>query len=150
MKIPLKQLIEEWKKDSEIDNFDLAEALRRVPILHSKYLSQIIFHRIAAEECRHEIAKLTKIKWEYYTGKYDTPQKLKDVGWPPFQYKLLKPADINTYLEADTDLIELNKKLVYNKEAIYFCEEAIKHINSMSYEIRDIMNWRKFSAGERG
>ena len=40
-----EDVVAEWEKDAEIDIYDIAEEVRRVPKLHGKYLGYLIEYR---------------------------------------------------------------------------------------------------------
>ncbi len=68
------------------------------------------------------------------------------MGWPQFDYKILR-ADLDKYLESDTDLIDLSLKVTYQKEKVSYLENVIKAINSLQWNIRNAIEWKKFTHG---
>ena len=67
----IDELLEEWRKDSDIDRTEPGKALLDIPKLHSKYLNILSRHRLLAKEAEFKYNKWKKLKWEYYTGKLD-------------------------------------------------------------------------------
>lgn len=143
--VPLDEIIEMWKKDSEVDSTDPGKEILRIPILHSKYTRILAAHSMAAKHCSVEYYKLKKIKWEYYSGRLDD-QELKKLGWEPFRF-LLK-SDINVYMEGDLDLIKINAKKALHEEAFNYCTSIVKELTSRTYQIRAFMDWEKFIQGQ--
>ena len=97
----IDDLLEEWRKDADIDRTEPGKALLDIPKLHSKYLNILSRHRLLSKEAEFKYNKMKKLKWEYYTGKLDSDD-LKKYGWEPFPFVL--KSDITTYLESDEDI----------------------------------------------
>ncbi len=94
----LDELLEEWRKDADIDRTEPGKALLDIPKLHSKYLNILSRHRLLSKEAEFKYNKMKKLKWEYYTGKLDDDD-LKKYEWDPFPYVL--KSDLSTYMESD-------------------------------------------------
>ena len=92
-----------------------------------------------------EYKKLYKVKWEYYTGKIDE-ETLNEMNWEPFQLNILK-ADVDKYLDSDTDLSILRMKISFAKEKVHYLESVVKIINNRQWNIRSAIEWRKFVSG---
>jgi len=140
----LEELLDLWKKDSEIDRTEPGKALLEIPKLHSKYLHILSHHRLMSKECEFKMNKMKKLKWEYYTGKLDEDQ-LKKYGWEPFTY-IIK-SELNTYLESDDDI---NKHVAYkaiHDEIVDVCKSILKELHSRTFQIRSFIDFEKFIAG---
>jgi hypothetical protein len=88
---------------------------------------------------------MRKIKWEYFTGKM-SKEELDEYGWEQFQFAL--KSDVNTYLEADGDLIKLLEKKVYHEEAISVIESIMSELKQRTWQLRDFISWEKFVNGQ--
>ena len=88
---------------------------------------------------------MRKVKWEYYTGKLSR-EELSEYGWEPFQFTL--KSDINTYLEADADLIKLLEKKVYHEETVSVIESIMNELKQRTWQLRDFISWEKFIGGQ--
>jgi hypothetical protein len=141
----LEQVLENWKRDSEIDQTEPGKELIRIPILHNKYLTLLTKHKIAAKKSHFDYLRMRKIKWEYYTGKM-SQEELEEYGWQPFQFTL--KSDITTYLEADADLIKLLEKKVYHEEVVSVIESIMSELKSRTFQLRDFISWEKFIGGQ--
>jgi hypothetical protein len=73
-------------------------------------------------------------------------QELKDLDREPYLKTVLK-ADIHSYVDTDTDMIELNLRTSYQQEVVDVAEEIMKAINGRQWNIRNAIEWRKFSNG---
>jgi hypothetical protein len=141
----LEQILKYWETDSNMDQTEPSKELLRIPILHSKYLNILTKHKIASKKAHFDYLRMRKIKWEYFTGKM-SQEELEEYGWEPFQFAL--KSDINTYLEADGDLIKLLEKKVYHEEAISVIESIMAELKQRTWQLRDFISWEKFVNGQ--
>jgi hypothetical protein len=140
----LEDLLEEWRKDSDIDRTEPGKALLNIPKLHSKYLNILSKHRLLAKEAEFKYNKWKKLKWEYYTGKLDDDD-LQKYGWKPFPFVL--KTDITTYLDSDEDLNKYLAAKVVHDEIVDLCGAILKELNSRTYQLRSFIDWEKFIQG---
>ena len=86
--------------------------------------------------------KLYREKWEYYGGKSEA----KVYAAKPFDIKVLKN-DLQMYINADDDIIELQSKITYYEVIIKYIDGIIKSIDNRGWDIRNAQDWKKFEAG---
>jgi hypothetical protein len=141
----LEQILKYWDTDSNMDQTEPSKELLKIPVLHSKYLNILTKHKIASKKAHFDYLRMRKIKWEYFTGKM-SKEELDEYGWEPFQFAL--KSDINTYLEADSDLIKLLEKKVYHEEAISVIESIMSELKQRTWQLRDFISWEKFVNGQ--
>jgi len=141
----LEQILKYWDTDSNMDQTEPSKELLKIPVLHSKYLNILTKHKIASKKAHFDYLRMRKIKWEYFTGKM-SKEELDEYGWEPFQFAL--KSDINTYLEADADLIKLLEKKVYHEEAISVVESIMSELKQRTWQLRDFISWEKFVNGQ--
>jgi len=132
--------------DMPIDDTELDIESMTIPQLHSKYLNFYLDEKLVLQKLNSDYYRLKKTKWEYYTGKLDDEQ-LKEYGWEPFQFKILKQ-DIDLYMDSDEDLQKLSNKVAYQKEKINYLDSILKSINNRQWNIRNAIEWRKFINGQ--
>ena len=140
----LDELLEMWRKDSDIDRTEPGKALLDIPKLHSKYLNILSRHRLFAKESEFKLNKMRVLKWEYYTGKLDEDQ-LKQYGWEPFPYGL--KAEVNNYIEADDDINKRMAIKTMHEEIVDVCGAILKELNSRTFQLRDFIAWERFIQG---
>jgi hypothetical protein len=140
----IEQILNHWEKDSVIDSTEPGKELIRIPILHNKYLTILIKHKLASKKANFDYLRLKKVKWEYYNGKLSR-EELEEHGWEQFKFTL--KSDITTYLESDNDLIRLLEKKIYHEEVITMIESIMKELNSRTYQLKDFIAWEKFING---
>lgn len=142
----IEEILEQWKKDSEIDITEPSKEITKIPQIHSRYLAEMTHHRISGKKALFEYNKMKRVKWEYYSGKM-SEDELKEYGWEPFRYTL--KSDITTYLESDVDLITLLQKKVYHDECVGVCEAILKELNNRTWQLREHMTHERFIHGAR-
>lgn len=140
----LEQILKKWETDAVMDQTEPSKELIRVPILHQAYLKILTQHRIAKQKAHFDYLRMRKIKVEYYTGKL-SQEELAEYGWEPFQFVL--KSDIQTYLEADKDLIKLLEKKVYHEETVSVVESIMAEIKQRVWELKSFIEWEKFVSG---
>jgi hypothetical protein len=140
----LDELLEEWRKDADIDRTEPGKALLDIPKLHSKYLNILSRHRLLSKEAEFKYNKMKKLKWEYYTGKLDDDD-LKKYEWDPFPYVL--KSDLSTYMESDDDLNKYSAQKIMHDEIVEVCTAILKELNNRTWELRSYIDWEKFIQG---
>jgi hypothetical protein len=138
------ELLEMWRKDSEIDRTEPGKALLDIPKLHSKYLAILSRHRLLSKDAEFKFNKMKRLKWEYYTGKLDE-DTLKKHGWEPFPYTL--KSDLTTYLESDDDIRKFLASKAIHDEMVDICTAILKELNSRTFQLRDFIAWERFIQG---
>ena len=131
--------------DMSIDDSQLDMESLKIPQLHNKYLN--IFHdeRFALKKLEADKRELLRIKWEYYSGKM-SEEDLKKHGWEPFQLKVLKQ-DLDRYLYSDSDVSTLDHRITYQQEKVDYLASVLKSITGRGWEIKNAIEWRKFTSG---
>jgi hypothetical protein len=140
----LEQLVAEWERDAAVDVTDAGKEMIRIPLLHSKYNKYLTLHNLATKRKENEFAKQRKLKWMYYNGKLDQ-QELASLGLEPFPFTL--KADLNIYMDADTDLIAIHDRQTLHEECSAFCVYVMKELNNRTWQMKSWMDWTKFEAG---
>ena len=141
----LEELQESANRDLKIDETDLGSESINIPILHNKYLQHFNKFSLLLKKAEYEQKVLKRQKWEYYTGKMDS-ETLESLGWEPFQLNILK-ADIDKYLDSDTELSVLRMQISFTKEKVSYLESVVKIMNNRQWNIRSAIEWRKFING---
>ena len=141
----LEQILDNWKKDAEIDQTEPGKELLNIPKLHSKYLNILTQHKIASKKAHFDYLRMRKDKVDYFQGRMEQLE-LEKRGWEPFQFVL--KSDINTYLEGDNDLIKLLEKKVYHEEVVSVIESIMNELKQRTWQLRDFISWEKFIGGQ--
>ena len=138
----LEQLQLEADKDLKINDTELDLESLKTPQLHNKYLKHLTKFKLLLTRAQDDFTRIKKDKWEYYTGKADPAvYQLK-----PFNLKILK-ADIDKYLESDTELQRSKQKVDYLETTVDFLDRTIRQIANRGFTIKNAIDWRKFTSG---
>jgi len=143
----INEILQMWEKDSVVDRTDPSAEIIRIPVLHSKYVTQLTAHSLAVKSCGIEFSKIKKIKWEYYTGKLNgDDEMLKKYNLEPFRFTL--KGDVSTYLDSDEDLAKIIAKRALHEQAVEVCNLILKELNNRTWQIKEFMGWERFISGQ--
>jgi hypothetical protein len=99
--------------------------------------------RLRIYEKRKEIKrKLT----EYYSGDLNNPEDIKEIGREPFNKKLLN-TQVQTYVDSDDEMININLKIGYQDELIKLLEDIVKTIHTRNFIIKNSLDYQRFMNG---
>lgn len=141
--IDLPTLQQMWEKDSKIDIDNLHTESLNIPVLHSKYYdiyNNLMLLRTKAEQqkknVRHE-------RYEYYSGKADPDVYIQN----PFPKKIRDKETMSKYLDADERLSNVSMKIEYYNVMLRYIEEILKQITNRTYQIKNSIEFMRFSSG---
>jgi hypothetical protein len=141
--ISLEVIQEMWQKDSEVNQDELDTESLKIPQLHAKYYqlyNTILLLRKQAEQ-QHSSILLERRK--FYMGKAETQVYIDE----PFPYKVRDKEDLKLYLEADEKISKIRLKIDYYDTMLKYLEEILKQISNRTYQIKNAIEWRRFTAG---
>ena len=141
----LDQMMEEWRLDATVDSTELGIASLKIPELHSKYLRIYFDERRKLKALEFQSKDLSLKKYEYYNGKL-SQEELDELNWEPFVKRLMKN-EVDMYLDSDKDIIQNNMRIINQKEKLAFLEEVIKNLNQRNFQIKNAIEWKKFTQG---
>ena len=141
--IDLETLQGMWHEDSKIDPDNLHTESLNIPVLHSKYYdiyNTLMLLRKKAEQQRKNIRHE---RYEYFSGKADPEVYIND----PFPKKIRDKETMQKYLDADTKLSGVSLKIEYYSVMLSFIEEILKQITNRTYQIKNAIEFMRFSSG---
>jgi hypothetical protein len=141
-----EELFEEWEKDSNIDKTDLGDSAIKIPRLHHKYYKIFCKERSNLKMLEADMKKLKLEKYEFYT--LGPTNDSRDKGWKLPPKGIILKQDLNIYMDADKDIIDLSLKIGVVQEKIDFLESIIKSLANRGYLIKTALDWQKFIMGE--
>ena len=144
--ITLQELQEMWQEDCKVDELNLGQESTRIPELHSKYLNHLTTLRLQCRRAQSELYKMRRNKWKYFRGEL-SQQELNDLGWDQYLGNAPLNNQMNDYLDTDEDIIKLTDKLEYLNTCMTLCESVMKSISSRSFDIKNAIEWTKFTNG---
>jgi len=148
MKFDIEDILEMWKSDSEIDDMKLDESSQQSAKLHAKYLELLSVARLRLKKQEADYKTLLRDKWLWYNGKM-SKDEMDAKGWsydPMNGLKVLK-GDMNYFYDSDTDIQNANMKIDYTKEVVATLEEIMGNIRWRHQNIKNMIEWRKFTSG---
>ncbi len=133
-----------WKIDSEIDRTDLGNESLKIPKLHHKYYTILVSEKLLLRSFESDMKKLKLDKYEFYSQgpSSDTPK-----DWRLPSKGIILKTEIPMYMEGDSDIIKLSLKIGLQQEKISLLEDIIKSINTRNYNIRNAIEFLKWTNG---
>ena len=138
----LDELQAKAEKDLKIDDTELDLESLKTPQLHSQYLKTYSTYALMLKKAEGDHSPQHLKKWLFYTGKAE-PQEYKDKN---FDLKVLRQ-DVDKFIDADEDIIKSKQKVEYLKQICGYCESTLKQINNRTFQIKNAIEWKKFTMG---
>jgi hypothetical protein len=142
----LSDLQESWAEDCKINEMNLGHESARTPNLHAKYLNYLSSTRLNLRKAESDYLNCRRMKYKYYRGEM-TKQELEDEGWEQWQGNKPLKNEMDEFLTVDSDLILLQDKVEYFKTVLYQLEQIIRSLNSRTWDIKNAIEWNKFTNG---
>lgn len=142
----LSDLQEMWAEDCKIDETNLGKESARTPILHAKYINYLSSTRLNLRKAESDYLNCRRKKYRYYRGEMSRAE-LDDEGWAQWQGTKPLKNEIDEFLQGDADLVSLQDKVEYFKTVLYQLEAIIRSLNSRTWDIKNTIEWTKFTNG---
>jgi hypothetical protein len=139
----LEQIQEMWQKDSVIDPDNLHDESLKIPQLHSKYYTVYNTITLLREKARETHNRVKLERYNYYTGKAPAEVYVEE----PFPYKVREKDALQRHMDADEKLSKIEMKIKYYDIMLKFLEEVIRMISNRTYQIKNSIEFLKFTAG---
>jgi hypothetical protein len=141
----LEDIFAEWEQDSHSDRSELGDEALRIPKLHHKYFKIFTNERLVLRKYESELKQLKLAKHEFFT--MGPTEETHALGWKlPPQGKILR-SDVNNYIEADSDVVNLTLKIGIQQEKIGLLESIIKSFTNRGFNIKAAIDFEKFKVG---
>lgn len=138
----LEEIQDLAERDLKINDTELDLESLKTPQLHNKYMKHLTKFKLMLSKAEAEFAKTKRTLWEYYTGKADASVYAQK----PFDLKILKQ-DVDQYIQSDDEYIKAKQKVDYLSTTTDFLDRTIRQIQSRDWNIRNAIEWRKFTSG---
>jgi hypothetical protein len=144
----LDAVLQEWKKDCEIEFNQLDVSSQETPRLHAKYLELLSNARMKLKEIEFNQKLLLKDKWLYYQGKMSR-EEIEAKGWNPDPFNGLKilKGELDYYYNSDPEIMKSEAKITYMQELISVLKEIVDNIKWRHSTIGNMIRFRQFEAG---
>ena len=147
-----EKLRAEWAEDSHVDfqfknkqySADLAQLALDIPYQHNKYLNHYTDISQIKTSLEFEIRKLIREKREYYGGEADA----KVYAEKPFGSRISTQDKMKVYVESDDDVINLEAKIKYLDQMLYWLDQVMKQISNRGFQVKSANEWEKFINGQ--
>ncbi len=147
-----EQLKTDWTEDSHVDfqfknksyTADLAQLALDIPYQHNKYLNHYTDISQIKTSLEFEVRKLVREKREYYGGEADA----KTYAEKPFGNSIKTSEKMKVYVESDDEVINLEAKIKYLDQMLYWLDQVMKQISNRGFQIKSAIEWEKFINGQ--
>ena len=138
---------EDWAEDSEVDfqfknkqyTTDLGQLALEIPFQHNKYLNHYTDLTEIKTSLEFQARQLVRQKREYYGGEADA----KTYAEKPFGNSIKTSEKMKVYLESDEDIINIEAKVKYIDQMLFFLDQVMKQISSRGFQINSAIQWEK-------
>ena len=144
MKMEMEKIIEKWNDDAHIDGTELSIEQLKVPQIHNKYLKILIGERTILFKMKAKVKRLKRMLLEYYSKDLNNPDDLIEIDREAWEKKVLK-SDIDTYVDSDSEMIDLLLQVSIQEEKVNYLESIIRRLDNRGWEIRNAIEWNKFT-----
>jgi len=142
----IETILNDWSEDCKIDETNLSHESTNIPILHSKYISMYTNAKLARLRIYEKRKEIKRKLTEYYSGDLNNPEDIKEIGREPFNKKLLN-TQVQTYVDSDDEMININLKIGYQDELIKLLEDIVKTIHTRNFIIKNSLDYQRFMNG---
>lgn len=130
-----EKFMSEWREDAEMAD-DLMDEARKIPILHCKWLDKYQKMVLMKKEALYAFQMLYKEKYSFYMGR---EEECPDV-------KIMKN-EVPIYLNADVELNKAQGRLDLYDTYEKTLKEILNNINNRSFQIKNAIDWLRYSRG---
>lgn len=134
-----------WQKDQALDLSLPDQAIRDVPLLHSRWWGIYIEERQRLVLLKYDHDDLRRKKLDWLLGRMDEAERIA-LGWAPQNVRMVRQ-EVDAYLAVDPDLLPMAKKLAIQELKLKFVEDCIKHINNRGYLLKTYVEYLRYSQG---
>jgi hypothetical protein len=142
----LTDLQDMWSEDCKINELDLGKESVNTPNLHAKYLNLLTSTKLNLRKAESDYLSCRRKKYKYYRGEM-TREELEEEGWTQWQGNKPLKNEMDEFLQVDNDLIKYMDKVEYFKTVLYQLEQILRSLNSRTWDIKNCIEWSKFTNG---
>ena len=131
-----------WAKDSVIDDVMLDNASMKIPQLHAKYITLHNEFTLLLKKAKQEQNRIIHLRTLYYSGR-GTPEMYED---SPFDHKLIR-SEVPSWVAVDETVNKIEMKVALYETTLNSLSDILKQVHQMSYNIKNMIEWRRFVNG---
>ena len=132
-----------WQKDSKMDPDNLHTESLNIPILHAKYYDLYNNIQLLRKKADQQRKNIRHERYEYFSGKADPEVYIDN----PFPKKIRDKDTMQKYMDADEKLSSVSLKIEYYSTMLEYLESILKMISQRTYQIKNAIEYMRFSAG---
>lgn len=132
-----------WESDSKIDPDNLHTESLNIPILHAKYYEMYNTVMLLRKKAEQQRKNIRHERYEYFSGKSDPEVYIEN----PFPKKIRDKDTMQKYLDADEKLSNCSLKIDYYETTLRYLEEILKQVGNRTYQIKNAIEFMRFSSG---
>lgn len=147
-----------WETDSQINADDLTGATQHVRRLHTKYLRVQSENNRELARWRDKMAELKAVKRKHvldgvedekYKGDKEKAKRFAE-GLPANKNRRMPLLEQNDFIEGDDEIRFLNRLIAAFENRAQCLKEIIYQVNNTTYQIKNIIDEKKYKAGFGG
>lgn len=142
----IKEIKLAWEQDCIIDETKLDYSSINTAKLHSKYLGLLIDTKLKLTRTRNEYNEYKNKRIKYFSGKM-TKEELEENNWEQYQFNKPLKSEMEDLLDGDSELNKYKIRLEYLEAMAYLLESILGQIKSRDFQIKNIIQWKQFTAG---
>ncbi len=127
-----KELQENLDDDMNLDDVNLESKLLQIPNLHNKYMRFFFKEKSKLIKMQEEMRDLYRTLWYHYKNDHDFLLEKKEIVW---------------HVESDDSYTKKLTQMRKQEHLVDFFERAVKKCNTLSFDIKNIVELKKFMAG---
>lgn len=124
----LEKYIEEFEKDVFIDRLTLEDKTMAVPSLKAKWLARLTRHK-------KDLKKYETLREEAIGKIVKQKSKEEDIAFTP--------ATLEKMAYGDEIVKKITETINNERSAIEFCDRTLQILASMTYDIKNVIDWSK-------
>ncbi len=141
--IDLETIQSMWESDSKIDPDNLHTESLNITILHAKYYEMYNTVMLLRKKAEQQRKNIRHERYEYFSGKSDPEVYIEN----PFPKKIRDKDTMQKYLDADEKLSNCSLKIDYYETTLRYLEEILKQVGNRTYQIKNAIEFMRFSSG---
>lgn len=138
----LDEIEAEIQVDSIIDGNKLSAESLKIPMLSAKYRRYYIVESKILMQAQIRLNEMEFNLFKYYNGEApDTEYKQYPIN------KLPLKGNIDKCIKVDKRYVELSEKVKNQELKVFAIQDAMKELNSRSFNIKNAVEWEKMKNG---
>lgn len=141
----LEELTQEFEERIAINDYHLDKSSVENSSFHGRFLTYMTQAKCERLSLTQKMNSLLVDLSDYYMG-YMPKDDMDDRGWKPFLKKITK-SELDKYIRSNKEYQELERQIEIMNITIDFIKDAQDAFKSRGFNIKNIIDWRKFQSG---